>query len=176
MIRSLDKRFDISELREQLDANPNIWDEYKFRTQNERSPHRECSDIWVRYNDMKNFGPNFNDEHESVWYPVIDKIPAVKSLCNEMMTEMGADTLGGVLITQVPPYKQVYPHKDHGWHAEHYEKYAILLNGNSEQTFNFEWEEHRCEPGDSFTFNNQRTHWVLNPTDIPRETLIICAK
>ena len=176
MIRSLERRFDISELRSQLDANEDIWDQYRFRTQSERSPHRECSDIWVRYNDLKNMGPYFNDEHESVWYPISDKIPAVKKLCAEVLGVFDCREFGGVLITKIPPHGQVYPHSDHGWHAEHYEKFAILLRGNYEQTFCFDGFEHRCEPGESFTFNNQYRHWVKNPTDVPRETLIICAR
>lgn len=159
----------------ELEDHPEIWDEYAFRTQDKRSPHRECSDIWVRYNAIENLGEKFNDKHEAVWYRSSDKIPAVKRICADMLSEIGADEFGGVLITRIPPHSQVYPHSDHGWHAEYYEKFAILLRGNAMQTFCFTDAEHRCEPGDSFTFNNQATHWVLNPTDVPRETLIICA-
>lgn len=176
MIRSLEKKFHVSELNKQLEDHPEIWDEYPFRTNNPNSPHREISDIWVRYNSLENLGPNFNDEHESVWYPVADKIPAVKIVCAEVLSQFDCYEFGGVLITHIPPHKEIYPHSDHGWHAEHYEKFAILLRGNEEQTFCFKDEEHRCNPGDSFTFNNQFTHWVKNPTDVPRETLIICAR
>lgn len=176
MIHSLEKRFDISELRNQLDSHPEIWNEHTYRTDNPESPHREVSDIWVRYNSIENLGPNFNDEHESVWYPVVEKIPAVKKLCVDMLAEVNAEEFGGVLITHIPPHRQVYPHFDSGWHANHYEKFAILLRGNSEQAFCFDGIEHRCEPGDSFTFNNHYIHWVTNNTDVPRETLIICAR
>lgn len=175
-IRSLHKRFDINELRQQLGANPDIWNLYPFRTTNPNSPHREVNDVWVRYNAIENLGPTFNEPHESVWYPVAEKIPAVKTLCEEVLQEMGATEFGGVLITQIPAHAQVYPHSDHGWHAERYEKFAVLLRGNSEQSFCFDGYEHRCEPGDSFTFINQYRHWVLNPTDEPRETLIVCAR
>lgn len=176
MIEDLGYRFDVSALNQQLAANRDIWDRYRFRTSNPLSPHRECSDIWARYNDLKNMGPGFNDEHESVWYPVAEKIPAVLDLCDEMQDATKAHQLGGVLITKIPAWKQVYPHSDHGWHAEHYEKFAILLQGNTNQAFCFDGIQHRCEAGDSFTFNNQHTHWVLNPTDEDRMTLIICAR
>lgn len=165
----------MSEIKSQIDAHPEIWDEYTFRTDSPNSPHREVSDIWVRYNKIENLGSHFNDEHEAVWYPVLDKIPAIENLCDEMMEVTGTDKLGGVLITCIPPGKQVYPHSDHGWHAETYDKFAILIEGNAEQSFCFDDMEHRCSPGDSFTFKNQYRHWVKNPTEIPRMTLIICA-
>jgi hypothetical protein len=174
-IKGLDYKFNVSELNAQIDSNPDIWDKYPFRTSPE-SPHREVSDIWVRYNDLEKLGPSFNDKHESVWYPVSNIIPAVKRLCANMLSYIQASEFGGVLITKIPPHGKVYPHNDKGWHAEHYNKYAILLKGNEEQSFCFDGEEHRCKEGDSFTFNNQAIHWVLNPTDIQRETLIICAR
>lgn len=179
-IESLNHHFNVHALCAQLDAldesGDNAWDEHPFRTSNPLSPHREASDIWVRYNSLENFGEKFNDEHESVWYPIADKIPAVKALCEAMQKYIGVDELGGVLITRIPPHGQVYPHTDQGWHATHYQKYAILLSGNKNQAFCFDGIEHRCEKGDSFTFDNQYTHWVTNPTEFVRETLIICMR
>ena len=175
-ISSLGQRFDVSAIRAQLSSHPHVWDEHRWRTNHPKSPHREVSDVWVRYNAISNLGPHFNDEHHSIWYPVAEKLPAIEDLCQQMLEMTGSDRLGGVLITQIPPGRQVYPHVDRGWHAEFYEKFAILLQGTPEQSFCFEDGEFRCEEGDSFTFNNQACHWVLNPTDTPRITLIICAR
>lgn len=117
-----------------------------------------------------------NQPHESVWYPVIDSIPSVRHLSEQMMELVGGKSLGGVLITRIPPGKQVYPHIDGGWHAEHYEKFAILVQGNPGQEFCFETSSLRCSQGDSFTFVNLNCHWVTNKTDEPRITLIICIR
>lgn len=171
-ISSLGCRFYVLPLQEALrDAE---WDRHRWRTEHPRSPHREASDIWLRYNAIENFGPTFNDEHESVWYPDIP--PEGRALAEDVAAQFDAIQLGGVLLTKVPAGKQIYPHIDRGWHAEHYEKLAVLIEGNLEQSFCFADGEFRCEPGDAFTFNNQDCHWVLNPTDEDRVTLIVCVR
>lgn len=92
------------------------------------------------------------------------------------MRLVGGKELGGVLITKIPAGKQVYPHVDGGWHAEHYEKFAILVQGNPEQEFCFESSALRCREGDSFTFDNHFPHWVTNDSPEDRITLIICIR
>jgi hypothetical protein len=175
MIQLLPHKFDVRSLRAELDAHPEAWDQFRWRTEPLRSPHRECSDIWARYSGDMKIAPK-NQPHESVWYPVVDAIPSTRYLTERMMELVDGKELGGVLITKIPAGKQVYPHMDGGWHAEHYEKFAILVQGNMEQEFCFENSNLRCEAGDSFTFNNQFAHWVNNPSSEDRITLIICIR
>lgn len=176
MISLLPHRFDVSPLLEQLKAHPEVWDQYRWRTEHSRSPHRECSDIWARYSPSMRIESK-HQPHESVWYPVaIEPITEVRALSDQMMKLVDGESLGGVLITKIPPGKRVYPHVDGGWHAEYYEKFAILVQGNEDQSFCFDDESLRCRQGDSFTFNNQFCHWVNNPTQEPRITLIICIR
>lgn len=175
-IGSLSRQFYVRDLQKQLEAHPEIWNEHRWRTNHPRSPHREADDIWVRYNHIDNLGPDFNMPHESVWYPVVEKIPAARELSEEMMQYVGGVKLGGVLITRISPGRQVYPHADHGWHAEHYEKFAILVQGNEGQAFCYEDGGLCCRAGSAFSFQNHVNHWVTNPTHEPRITLIICIR
>lgn len=155
---------------------PDLWDRYRFRTDHPQSPHREASDIWVRYNHVGNVGPRFGDPHISVWYDVAEQMPECLRLIQAVSDRVAITKLGGVLITRIPPGKRVYPHQDHGWHAEHYEKFAVLLEGNPEQAFCYEDGEFRCERGESWTFNNQESHWVNNDSSVDRITLIVCGR
>lgn len=175
-IAALPFSLNVEPLRRELAEHPEAWNEHRFRTEHPRSPHRECADVWCRYNALENYGPRFNDEHEAVWYPVTEKLPAVRDLTDAVLACVGGEHLAGVLITKVPAGKQVYPHSDRGWHAESFEKFAVLIDGNRQQSFCFEDMEHRCAAGDCFTFNNQAVHWVLNPSAEDRVTLIICAR
>lgn len=175
-IQLLPHQFDVAPLVGQLEAHPDIWNQYRWRTEHPRSPHREIDDIWVRYNAVENLGAHFNDPHEAVWYPVVEKIPGVKSLVSEVMDAVEGQKLGGVLITRIPAGKQVYPHVDQGWHALHYEKFAVQLRGTPEQAFCFPGEKLSALPGESYQFNNQACHWVLNPTYQDRVTLIVCIR
>lgn len=158
--------------------NPRIWDTLRVRTSHPSSPHRELSDIWVRYNALSNFDGNvgkFNSEHISEWYPVIEQIPAAKDICEQMAQDFDAD-LGGVLITKIPAHKQCYPHIDQGWHASYYEKFAYQVQGNTEQSFNVENESLKTRSGDLFWFDNSHTHWVTNPSDEERITMVVCLR
>ena len=169
--------FDVTELQRQLHVAP--WNSICHRTSHPQSPHREVSDIWVRYNPITNFHGDmqrFNDEHISEWYPIADQLPEAVRISDLLMTEMQGIALGAVLITKIPAWKQVYPHVDRGWHARHFEKFAVQVQGNQHQAFCFEGEQLVTAPGDLFRFDNLFPHWVTNDSDEERVTLIVCIR
>jgi hypothetical protein len=170
---------DTTALMDQLNAHPEVWNTIKHRTANHASPHREVSDIWVRYNPIKNYSGDmgkFNSEHVSEWYPVVDQLPQAMALSLAIGIEFFAQSIGAVLITKIPAGKTCYPHIDQGWHARHYEKLALQVKGNHEQSFHVQDEVLRTEDGDLFAFDNSHTHWVLNPSDEDRITMIVCIR
>lgn len=175
-IQFLLRRFDVVPLASELALHPEVWNQHRWRTEHPRSPHREVDDIWIRYNAIENLGPTFNEPHESIWYPVAEKLTAVKHLVEKLVQDVGGGQLGGVLITRVPAGKQVYPHVDQGWHAGYYEKFAIQIAGNGKQAFCFDGEELRAETGDAYWFRNDVPHWVTNDSDEDRITLIVCIR
>lgn len=174
-IRSLGVGFDVRELVAQIHSHPSVWNRHTTRLY---GAHSKVSDIWVRYNAWENFTDRetFNGPHESVWYPVIDDIPAVVPLVLDVMRTVQGELLGGVLITKIPPGEQVAPHRDGGWHATYYEKFAVQLQSAPGQAFCFENERLSADVGDLYTFDNSQTHWVENPSDEDRMTLIICIR
>lgn len=170
--------FDVAPLREQLTAHPDVWNRHTLRTQG-FSPHRDVSDIWVRYDAWERVAAGRSDpyaEHGSVWYPCIREIPAAWSLARKVFRRVHGKRLGGVLITRIPPGGEVKPHKDTGWHAGFYEKFAVQVASNEGQAFCFESDELRPMPGDLYTFQNHVLHWVTNPTPEERITMIVCVK
>lgn len=175
-IGALPFRFDPQPLLGELAAHPEVWNEITHRTEHPKSPHREVSDIWLRYNDLANFHGDmrsFNGPHLSVWYPVIEKLPSARALAYELVRHLKSEALGGILITKVPAHKQVYPHIDQGWHAGHYQKVGLQLQGNAEQAFCYEDGELSALSGESYWFDNHVLHWVRNNSDEDRITLII---
>lgn len=169
------ERFHVEPLVQELDQHSTLWGEHPHRTLGD-SPHREIQDIWARYNDFENLGPKFADEHESVWYPCSEKIPSIREFVERFASQKGAKTIGGVLITRIPPKKQVYWHTDSGWHAQAHRKFIVLLRANEEQSFEFQDESLRAITGDCFEFQNEFAHRVLNPSDCERISLIICLR
>jgi hypothetical protein len=179
MLKMICKAYaDTSHLTGQLLFHPELWDEIPLRTAS-NSPHRELSDIWVRYNAFENFTGDmkaFNAEHVSQWYSVVEYLPDARLLSEMIADEFGADRLGAVLITKIPAGKTCYPHIDQGWHAGFYEKFALQLKGNVEQSFHVQNEILRTQDGDLFAFDNSKPHWVFNPSAEDRITMIVCLR
>jgi hypothetical protein len=171
--------FDIGPLCEQLDAHPEIWNQHRERTEQYGTPHDGVSDIWVRYNAWANYTGDwaaFNGPHVSEWYPEIRHIPAAWSLSRRVQRLVGASELGGVLITRIPPSGEVKPHVDGGWHAAHYRKFAVQVRSAPGQAFCFDDAQLAASPGEVYGFDNSRRHWVVNPTEHERMTLIVCVR
>lgn len=169
--------FDVSLLLEEIAARPSVWNRQTVRQK--AYAHAAISDIWVRYNAWENFKGDlhaFNEPHDSSWYPVASEIPAVRELVFDVMREVRGERLGGVLITKIPAGEMCRPHRDGGWHASYYEKFAIQLASAEGQAFCFEDSQLSADPGDLYTFDNSQTHWVTNDSDHDRMTLIICIR
>lgn len=168
--------FDVAPLRAVL-RDEKLWDWNKARTENPASPHHGCSDIWARYAAPSEYG--INGPHTSVWYEQFGEafLNPIKSLAADIMEMVGADQLGGVLVTRIPPGGSVKPHKDSGWHAEHYsEKFGLSIEANDRQAFCFDTCNLITKPGDLFYFDNSRTHWVINNSTSDRITAIFCTR
>lgn len=173
-------RFAVNGVLEEIDANPLAWNVHRMRTMHPQSPHREADDIWVRFNAIENLDAQkpgaFFEAHDSAWYPEVANMPQLREMIEATAGTVGASIIGGVLVTRIPPGKQIYWHADNGWHADVHRKFLILLRGNAQQSFEFKDEQLHAEPGDCFEFQNGHPHRVLNPTSEERISLIICLR
>ena len=160
----------VSNLLWALQKNPELWDADNQRTKDVDSPHYELSDIFVRYaaDDA-----DTSKDYKSVWYGCADLLP-IKEMVFDLMKYVGGTRLGGVLITKIPAGKECKPHIDQGWHARFYEKYAIQVQSAPGQEFYVQDEKLETRPGDVFWFDNSYLHWVTNPTQYDRITVIVC--
>ena len=191
-IRLLRDGVNVKPLVAQLEAHPELWDDNVFRTERPRqpkprrgqkkaaeSPHGKISDIIVRFNDWKHWTGDraaFGAEHDSVWWPAYEKLTYVKPLVFDLMRMFYAERLGMVLITRIPPHCNVAKHVDTGWHAGHYLKFGVQVAAARGQKFCYEGCSLETAAGDLFAFDNSRVHWVENPTDEERITMIVCLR
>jgi quercetin dioxygenase-like cupin family protein len=176
---------DVDTINSFITDNNTDWNKFKYRTESAMSPHREVDDIWIKYNDIKNYDPQnplaFHDKHDSIFYihdtKFKEELAKISlSICERQSSDR--TEIGGILITRIPAGKQVYRHSDKGsWHAEYYkDKYLIPLESNDKQSFNYEGQSIITPVGNVFVFNNLVNHWVLNDSDLPRVSLIICMR
>ena len=170
----------IEPLVSEIEMQPELWNQNVFRTVGGYgNPHSKLSDIVVRFNNWSNWRGDraaFNDAHESVWWAPYERLPTIKPLVFDLMRLFEAERLGMVLITRIPAHTNCEPHVDAGWHANHYLKFAVQLKAAPGQKFCFEGFSLETRPGDLYAFDNSKPHWVENPTDEERWTLIVCLR
>ena len=172
----LPQRFNVEPLRQALLAHPELWNQYKGRLNHPESPHRDTDDIWMRFAkenlghpDERVMGP-----HESVWYPASETLSAGRALAERMYHYVEGKEFGGVLIIRVPPGRQIYRHVDLGWHAAHYQKIAVQIEGHPDQEFAFEDGSLSALSGECYWLDNSFPHWVTNPTSKDWINMTVC--
>lgn len=165
----------VEPLRAALAAKPHLFGQHSARVCG-ASPHRSVTDIWVRYNDIANLGPNFNDEHDAVWYPAYAELPELTPILFALVGYVQGERLGGVLITKLPPGGEILPHVDSGWHAGYYDKFYIPVQNDPGALFRFPSGDLIATPGEVYHFNNDIPHSVDNRSMSDRIALIVCIK
>jgi quercetin dioxygenase-like cupin family protein len=173
-------------LQQALDTHAHLFGRITLRSAPPGGPHKEMTDIWVRYNDITKYTPNdanfctdisdFNDEHDSVWYPAYHALPELKPILFWMMGTFEGERLGGILITKLPPGGKIQPHVDGGWHAKYYEKFYVAVKTPKGSVFGFNDGNIEAQDGDIYWFDNSVPHWVHNDTAEDRIAMIVCIK
>lgn len=169
----------VQPLKDRLVQHPELFGLYDFRKQHPQSPHRNMTDIWLHYNDIRPYiergdFTGLNDPHEPIWYPVAFDMPEVFPVVMKVMEAVGAKRLGFVLITKVPPGGRIEPHVDGGWHAKYFDKYYVPILNNPGSTFNFPDGVIAPTEGEAWWFRNDVPHWVINDSDTDRIAMIVC--
>jgi hypothetical protein len=170
---------DVVPLLHAIYSQPDLWDQNKLRTTHEMTPHKQVSDIWIRFNEVPSEPSQISsiiDEHESVWYPAVHTLPQVRPLISWIMSRVEGERLGRVLITRLAPGKVIEPHVDGGSHAAYYERYHIPLQSSPGCVFRCGDEEVFMRAGDCWWFNNALEHSVINNGTVDRLHLIVDIK
>jgi hypothetical protein len=172
---------DVLQLQKELLENIDEFDKYDYRRTFPNSPHAQMQDIWARYNDVRPFEEKgslegFEAEHDSIWYPVIDKIPSVKNVVFDLMRLVDGERLGGVLITKLPAGGHIARHTDAGWHAQYYDKFYVPIVNSKGSIFGFDDGVIDPELGQAWWFDNSNPHWVDNKSDTDRISMIVCIR
>lgn len=169
---------DVLPLLNAVGRNEHLWNQNTLRTTHELTPHKEVSDIWLRFNDLVPYqesgeAAKILDEHESINYPALADLPQARPLIFGLMARVEGERLGRVLITRVAPGGKIAPHVDGGSHAAYYDRYHIVLQGLPGSIFRCGTETVQMQTGECWWFQNALEHEVVNNSADDRIHMIV---
>lgn len=170
----------VQPLIDALVANPGLWDSHTSRKDDPESPHKQMSDIIVRYNDpalLNGARAAWNGPHIPVMWPAWHALHALRDVIYSLVAFLRPMHVGAVLITRIPPGGRIETHIDAGWHAEyHNTKVYLPIKANDDCVNTCLDERAVMRAGELWTFNNLVPHGVENNGDSERITLIVCMR
>lgn len=175
----IEQNIPVENLLKELEANPQLWREYTYRSDAPNTPHAKVADIWLRYNDLNKFAPSqmseMMSEHDSLWYEAIDKLPSFKAVAHMLMSSLQGERLGGILISKLPAGAAIAAHIDTEWHSCYYKKFHLVLKGKGSTIYSGH-EFITNKPGDLFHLDSSQAHGVVNAGEEDRIVLIVCIR
>ena len=151
-----------------LVLNPELWDEDMMRTTFEGSPHKEVSDILLR------FGKPDGDDLMVADRPGIQKLPMAKTLALDLMRGVGGTQLGRMVITRLDPGKKILPHNDvKGIYCNWYSRYHVVLQGLPGSLFSCGDETVNMRTGEIWWFDAHAEHFVANNSGDDRVHMLV---
>lgn len=168
----------VTPLMNALQRQPELWDANPIRTKHPGTAHAEVSDILVRFNDVEEYlrtgdASTIVDDREAIAYPAWEKLPQMRPIIFDLMRTVEATRLGRVVITKLPPGKEITPHVDQGSPAVYYERYQVALQSHPGALFHIGDETVNFRTGDVWWINNAVEHSVVNNSGDDRIVMIV---
>jgi len=161
-------------LQLELARNEQLWDRNPERRLYAGSPHSAMTDITCRYMPEGDVTLEARRaEHRNVFWPAWHLLPALRPVVFGLMTRVQAVELGSILITRLPPGKQIDPHSDAGSWAPEY--YTCKCHWTVAGSAIVRCDDEACEftQGTVFTFDNLLMHSIENRGDCDRICCIV---
>ena len=161
-------------LMQQIQRQPDLWNENTLRTSHPGTAHSEVSDIWVWFNQISKTDPlKVVNDKAVVPYRAWHMLPAIRPLIFALMNQVDGVRLGRVIITRLPPGKEITPHTDGGAPATYFQRYQIALQSLPGCIFKIEDEEVNFLTGEVWHIDNLKVHSVINNSADDRIVIIV---
>jgi len=162
---------DVIPLLNALSARDELWNENDLRSTHPDSPHSAVDDIWVFFNDPSNAEAVVNDL-DVISYRAWRELPQLRPLVFDIMRRVEAVKLGRVIITRLPPGKEIPSHIDQGAPATYYNRYVLALQCLPGAIFKIGEEVINFRMGEWWQIDNRTKHSVINNSADDRIVLI----
>ena len=166
------QNIDVVPVLNALAGHPDLWDEHTLRTTYPGTPHSQVSDILVWFNDLDQPPEALIDDKAVAPYRAWSAIPQLRPLVFDLMRRVEGVSLGRVMITRLPPNKEITPHVDGGAPATWFTRYQLMLHCLPGVIFQAGNERVAMKTGECWMFDNTQEHSVQNGSGEDRIVLI----
>jgi len=167
-------------IQQVLWANPDLWNQQKFRRTYVGTPHSQVDDIWLRFSpdiDPNDLASVQNDT-SPIWHAQATIIlgPTVKPLVLDLMRLTSSWQLDRLLITRLPPGGTIGPHADVDGdyvHVPGLARFHCVIQGLPGSMFYCGGEELCMRTGEIWWFNAHEVHSVRNMSCADRIHMLV---
>lgn len=163
----------VTPLMNALHRQPELWSQFPIRTKHPGTAHSDVSDILVWFNSLDQLQEGIIDDKEAIAFPAWEKLPQLRPIIFDLMRTVEGSRLGRVIITKLPPGKEITPHVDQGAPATYFERYQVALQSLPGALFHIGDETVNFRSGDVWWINNSVTHSVQNNSADDRIVCIV---
>lgn len=156
-----------------IDAVPHLWGEIQLRQQYAGSAHADTESIYLR-------GPTrlegLFDNLDSVTYATAEKIgPELGHTYETLSDQLRIRELGRMMFVKLKPHGCIHQHIDEGAYARFFARFHYVLKSTPGCLFTCGDEQVHMAPGETWWFNHQVEHSVVNNSEEERIHLIFDA-
>jgi hypothetical protein len=164
-----------------IKRRPELWKEDTYLRDYPQGPFGEIESIMLRFPPrsvheteaaLKESQVHV-DQHENVDYPAYKLLTEARPLVMNLMTRVGGERLGRVMINKIAPGGRIYPHADTPAHCDYYTRFHLVLWGKPGAVIRCADERLDMQTGDCFWFNNALEHEVINNSAEERISMVI---
>lgn len=157
-----------------IQAKPELWNQFDLRTTHPQSPHTDCDDVWLWFNEFDPAEPaTAIDTLQTVKYPAWAELPQLRTMVLDLIRRVDGVQLGRCIITRLPPGGRITPHVDEGAPASYFRRFQIALQSLPGTSFRIEDETVNFRSGEVWMINNRAEHEVVNNSADDRIVVIV---
>lgn len=172
---------DVTPLLLAIKRRPELWKEDTYLRDYPQGPFNQIESIMLRFPvkgvyeteaELQNHLSTY-DQHENIDYPAYAVLTDARPIVMALMTRVGGERLGRVMINKIAPGGVIYPHVDTKSHTDYYSRFHVVLESRPGVVFRAGDEQVYMAPGEVWWFDNAQEHEVINNSDSDRIHMIV---
>ncbi|MFS2015030.1 aspartyl/asparaginyl beta-hydroxylase domain-containing protein [Massilia sp. CT11-108] len=172
---------DVTPLLLAIRRRSDLWKEDTYLRDYPQGPFKQIESIMLRFpvksvheteEELQNHLSTY-DQHENVDYPAYKLLTEARPIVMSLMTRVGGERLGRVMINKIAPGGVIYPHVDTKSHTDYYSRFHVVLQSQPGVYFRAGEETTYMAPGEVWWFDNAQEHEVINNSAGDRIHMIV---